>query len=139
MTLEEFALKALPVPFVEHGRDYDGWDCWGLVRCGLRDVMGIELPSYAGDYGSTERLDELQTLVEAHRDPWHRIDLARAAARPCDVVLLRVMGRACHVGLLLDGHKALHTEARRGTFVEDLRGAMWAGKIEGVYRHERLV
>ena len=54
MTWEEFARAAVAVPFLEHGRDRDGWDCWGLICCGYRDVLGIEIPRYSGAYGSAQ-------------------------------------------------------------------------------------
>ena len=49
MTWDQFAAKAMSVPFVPLGRGYSGWDCWGLVMCGYRDVLGIELPTYEGN------------------------------------------------------------------------------------------
>ena len=48
MTAEQFVERAVCVPFLDKGRGYDGFDCWGLVVCYYRDVLGIELPSYDG-------------------------------------------------------------------------------------------
>lgn len=136
MLLEQFTRKALRVPFVEGGRTYDGWDCWGLVRCAQQDVFGIELPSYADEYGSTNRRDELRTVVDAHKaDHWQRFDTAQKG----DIAIVEMMGRPCHVGLMLDGKHMIHCEQKRGTCVERIDRAPWRGdgydKVEGFYRY----
>lgn len=138
MKLSEFADIAVSVPFVEFGRDYNGWDCWGLVFCGQRDVFGRIMPSYAGEYGSTSRRDELKRLIAMHREErtdWALVEEPRAG----DVVLLEMLGRACHIGMMLDHRNVLHTEVRCNTVVERIDREPWRGngydKIEGVYRY----
>ena len=46
MTWEQFTERAVLTPFLDKGRSYLGFDCWGLVVCGYRDVLGVSLPSY---------------------------------------------------------------------------------------------
>ena len=64
----DFLHEAIRVPFKEHGRDYDGWDCWGLVVCGYRDVLGIELPDYSELYDSTRKFKRLSEVFCDRRD-----------------------------------------------------------------------
>lgn len=135
MTLAEFARRAIRVPFVDRGRDYDGWDCYGLLRCGYRDVLGIELPAHdigyetAGD--TAQDREAIHRMVMAGRAAWRRID----APEPGDVPLLICIGRPVHVGLMIDRERFLHCERAIGTVIERLRAPIWARRCEGVYRH----
>lgn len=135
MTRDGFVIRALDVPFKRWGRDYDGWDCWGLVYVAYRDVEGTMLPSYAGTYrdaGETSvgrrHIDE---LIRGNLNPWERA----ARPQPWDVALFRVGGLPIHVALYLGNDQVLHTEKGANTFVERLSSPMWNSRLEGVYRY----
>lgn len=136
MHLAEFTDRALDVPFLERGRSYEGWDCWGLVYVAYQDLFGIELPLGTGEYQSTRRREELQSLIAARKDElWELHD----PHEPGDVALVRMMGRACHVGLMLDGWNMLHVQDGVAAIVEPIDCPPWRcaeyNKVEGVYRH----
>lgn len=135
MTPEKFARLAIEVPFVEKGRSWSGWDCWGAVVLFHHEVLGIDLPSYVTDYadaGNTmEGRETLRRLITHHLPKW--ISVARP--EPGDVVLLNIGGRPIHVGLALGGGLMLHTEAKVNTVIERLASPMWARRIEGFYRY----
>ena len=59
MTPFQFVNKAIGVPFTEFGREYNGWDCWGLVLKGYQDVFNISLQDF--DYKSVE---DYKSLVQ---------------------------------------------------------------------------
>jgi len=130
MTLDDFVIRALRVPFVDKGRDFKGWDCWGCVRCGLRDVGGLFLPSY-DDYSSTADFEQMNQLVNLARPRWIKVE----NPKPLDVALFNVGGRATHVGLVIDKKNALHAEQKIGTFIESFKGLMWGKRLEGIYRY----
>lgn len=139
MTLEKFTREAIMVPFEEFGRSWDGWDCWGVLFLGYREILGIELPEYTGDYSSARRRRELQDLIISNRDDkraeWERVEKPKAM----DGVLLEMLGRSCHIGLMLDETNVLHVEENCMTMVEDINRPPWRGvgydKVEGFYRH----
>ena len=139
LTLEEFVEKALEVPFLDRGRSYDGWDCWGVICVAYWDVAGIFVPSYADGYKGTsgrEEYDRLERLVATNRQgDWIP---ARPPFRPLDVPLFRIAGRPIHVGLMVDHQRMVHSEERVGTFIERLGSPMWTKRLEGVYRHADL-
>lgn len=140
MRLEEFRERAITVPFAEKGRDWGGWDCWGLVCVAYRDVFGVELPHHTGEYDSTRRLRELRSLIERRkRDEWTRTEGPRAG----DVVLSRLFGHFCHVGLMLNGREVIHVEESCQVVIEDTTRAPWTGEgytqVEGFYRHESRI
>lgn len=136
MILDEFVDRALDVPFEEGGRSYDGWDCWGLVCVAYRDVYGIVLPTHTGEYRSTRRREELQDLIARRKaGSWELSD----PHRPGDVALVRMMGRDCHVGLMLSDWDMLHVQAGISAVVEPIDRPPWRDraydKVEGIYRH----
>lgn len=132
MTLNEFVRWSLMTPFVDKGRDYSGWDCWGLVFCAYRDVYGIVLPKYL-DYDSSVEYDQLKVLISAGKRAWIPVKIPQAG----DVAVFNISGMPCHTALVIDGKSALHAEKKIGTFIEPLSSPVWARRIEGFYRHER--
>ena len=135
MNITEFARLAIDVPFLERGRGWRGWDCWGLIQAGHREILGVSLPSYAEGYRDTghsaESRRRLAALLERNKGAWRRVLRPRA----CDVVLLNIAGRPIHVGLAIDAGLMLHAEARIDTVIERLASPMWARRIEGFYRY----
>ncbi len=138
----KFAERAGAVPFLEKGRSWDGWDCWGLVYTAFRDYLDIEIPSYDGEYGSTRRRRELAALISLRKSDsvWKRVD---GPVRAWDGVLANMFGIRCHMGLMLNDRLVIHTEERISTVVEDTTRPPWSGpdytRIEGVYRHVDLL
>lgn len=135
MTLAEFTARAVGVPFRDKGRDWEGWDCWGLVCVFHRDVLGVDLPSHLDDYaeaGATaSSRKRVGTVIAASLDRYRRI----AAPDPGDVAVLNVGGRPVHVGLIVDAGRLLHAERRIGTVIERLASSRWCRRVEGFYRH----
>ena len=116
MTWEQFTERAVLTPFLDKGRSYDGWDCWGLVVCYYRDVLGTEIPAYGG-YGSVKDLRAVaQGFVEAiSTDRWKNV------GPPQDgyVAVIYRRGLPLHAGVVVcRGSRILHCEQRVGV---DLR------------------
>lgn len=140
MTLIEFVNRAGRVPFVDHGRDYAGWDCWGLVLCAYRDVYGIALPSFTESYpdagetrASRATISDVMAAYagEACRGAWQRV----AHPAPGDVLLLKVSGRPIHVGLYIDRGEFIHAERKIGTNVESIRSLLWRDRVEATFHY----
>lgn len=131
MTPEQFARAVIGVPFETFGRSYDGLDCWGLIHLAYREVRAVELPSGVGGYASDEARQEIEALFEQRHGAWQRRDKPQAM----DVVLMRVCGALCHVGLVVGKRQMLHTLRGTGACIEDYGGPKWCRRIEGFYRH----
>ena len=129
MTIDEFVKKALLVPFKEKGRDYESWDCYGLVHCGMRDVFGVELPEYL-NYSTTRDYKALKTMIDEAKPLWKEVDKPQAG----DVALYHLPGKICHVAFVVDKKRALHAEEKIGTFIEKIKSVVWGRKLEGIYR-----
>jgi len=135
INLIEFACRAVGVPFRDLGRDWSGWDCWGLVVRAFREVFGIDLPTYEGDYADTE--DEAIAGLFQDRDQLGRL-IAAGRERPGDVVVLRLRGLPWHVGLVIEPGRMLHAFKGTETCLDNYRNKVWEKRIVGIYRHEQL-
>lgn len=113
MTWRDFIFKAIRVPFVQDGRDYRGWDCYGLVWCGYHDVMGIDLPSYSCNVKDHLRL--ARVFREAMVD-WPQVERQDGA-----VAVIPRSTRPIHCGLAMPGDMILHCEFGPGTTQQPTR------------------
>lgn len=117
----------LGTPFHHQGRVKGvGVDCAGLVL-GVAAELGIAIEDRRG-YGRRPDSDELQRLVRARL-----AELALADARPGDVFLAAIDGRAQHLGFVTE-HGILHAYAPAHRVVEHRLDLAWAGRIVGAFR-----
>lgn len=134
MSLDEFIRRAMPVPFLDRGRTYEGWDCWGLVFCALRDVAGVLLPDYSDLYADAHDLDAVSRAIAARPvKDWLRIDPRQVGA--LDAVLMNYQGHPVHIGLAVDSRHMLHAFKGGGTVRERIFHPMAPGRVEGIYRY----
>jgi cell wall-associated NlpC family hydrolase len=134
MNIKEFVDKALGVPFKTKGRDYSGFDCYGLMQCAYKDVLLRELPSYLDEYvdaGDTEASRRvIQDNILAQKHNWDQVDKPQAM----DVAFFKLGNTGTHLGLMIDDKSFIHCEKRIGTVIERLDSAKWKSRVEGVYR-----
>lgn len=134
MDVLEFARRAISVPFIERGRSWDGWDCWGLVVVAYHEMFGLELPDYLDRYETTFRKRDLFRLSRTCRREremgWHEA----AEPAPGDVALIMRRGVPIHIGMVMRPDRILHAENGVGTVHEPLS----AFRIEGFYRHAHV-
>ena len=123
MNWQEFTKRAIFTPFLDHGRSYDGWDCWGLVYIAYRDVLGVDIPSYDEAYTDTGKFKELHKAFSSGLDAWKKKDETGSVA----LILRRNL--PIHVGILVGKSMVLHCEKSVGT-IQEPRANM---RIEGCY------
>jgi cell wall-associated NlpC family hydrolase len=135
--LPDWVADYIGIPFVSLGRDpATGLDCYGLCRHVLSRHAGIDLPSYADGYAGTSHreaqglarlLDAGKTLIDAREVP-------AGDARLFDLVLIRMAGQPCHVGVLLQPGLMLHAEDGVGVSLATLQDSRWSRRVMGYYR-----
>lgn len=134
MTLNDFILKVMGVPFREKGRDYSGLDCYGMVVLGMKEVYGVVLPSYVDDYTDTGHSQqtrlELSELIAMKKRKWEQV----TKYQPMDVALFNLGGMPIHVGLMIDKKNFIHCEKKIGTVVESINSLAWNRRLSGVFR-----
>lgn len=139
MLLSDFINRAITVPFMDRGRDFDGWDCWGLVLNAYWHVYGINLPDQLTEYSNTRQIRKISRLLQAGAASEQWVQVPESDAEAMDVVFMALRGLPCHVGLVITKGCMLHTEVDRGCVIEKWGRAPWRGRdfdhIIGFYRH----
>ena len=112
--------RYIGLPFVEHGRDWSGVDCWGLVRLMIGSEAGVWLPSFATSYSCTTAGDEVSGSVAANcYDSPEWLDVPAGEEGPMDMVVMRGWWRNAdgklrsgeiHVGAVVRPGTLLHVE-----------------------------
>lgn len=125
--------KYVGLPHLPHGRDWDGVDCWGLVRLVFREERGVRLPSYVGRCPALDESRDLASLITSERDagPWEKVE----HPQPFDVLLFRVGAYETHVGVAVDAHHMLHSFGGAGAVIVRVDSARWKTRLVGVYRY----
>lgn len=124
----------LGIPQVDHGRDAEGCDCWGLLRLIYLRELRIALPSYAGDYVSAGEAAEIDGLLTRHSRAPDWLPVAEDAA-PFDALLFRRGRWVSHVGVAVDARRMIHIQAGGQAKVERWDTPRWIDRLAGVYRH----
>lgn len=129
MSRERFKVysKYVGVPYVDRGRDISGWDCYGLYAYVLAEVMGKQVPSYAGTYATAD--DASQALEQ--RGEWSRVT---DEPREGDGVVFLLRGVPMHCGYVITPGYMLHALKGRDTAIERYDTMAWNKRIEGFYR-----
>ena len=125
MSWDAFIERAIGVPYRNLGRDYSGWDCWGLCVMAYREVFGIEIPDVC--YESAENFRESMRLFSQHKDRWNRTEHHALGS----VALIYRRGLLIHAGLASVEGLILHVEKAVGT-VQEPASEM---RIEGYYAY----
>ncbi len=120
------------IPFRDRGRGRDGFDCWGLVIDVLERQFGIcGLPDYRDRYVQSADGPVVLAVVEEGRSLWRRVE------RPVvgSVVMLKIMRRPVHCGIVIAPNTFMHALAGVGIVVEELNSITWRNRIEGFYEY----
>lgn len=126
MTLDDFVEQTIGAPFRPHGRG-PTYDCYGLVVHAYRQVLGIEVADYGGDYPRFRDHAQLNAVVDnACLHDWWRVDYPQ----PMDAVVIYRDGLPIHIGLYVGGGQVLHIEHGINATVQPVTDF----RIEGYYR-----
>ena len=123
------------VPYRLHGRDLEGWDCWGCVGFARQALFGKGTPCWAEvfdqiePHASAARIPEAaEALIRERLSAWREVSCGPGA-----VVGLLVYGRLAHVGLMLDRTHFLHAMSGARTVITRLTDPRWSGRVRGFY------
>lgn len=130
MSLEfDIVTKYLGVPYKHRGRDIDGLDCWGLIKCVYKDLGHdlLDIESYDKDW-SEKGAD---FFVENYHLQWEKVEHPTIF----DVALFRnIKGVVCHAGLSLREGNILHCSERTGVVIIKSRSVNNGRTLDGFYR-----
>lgn len=118
------------IPYLRCGRTKEGADCYGLVRLVLVKVFGKAIPEYA-DYLTLSIQDQKRIIDE--RIPVIDASPTESPAEG-DLILFRLCGIPCHIGIYAGNGEFLHTLAPHDSCIERVDSMKWRTRIEGFYR-----
>ena len=124
------------IPYLDHGRDRSGCDCWGLVRLVYLEQFGVELPGYGAAYECSDLVD-IDAILEGRTIGWSEVQDPRSG----DVVLMAVRDRGVrcfHVGLVINPRRRqmLHVMTKTSVIVESWAAPAWARRVTGFWRYD---
>lgn len=127
--------RYIGLPWIDHGGDFSGVDCWGLLRLVYRNELGIELPSYSEKYARDADRRDIAALIAGEREPWDEI--AQGHEQTFDGVLMRDGNVARHIGIVARSGRVLHVEHRRPSLIENYRAGTLRPRIVGFFRYRQ--
>jgi hypothetical protein len=109
------------------GIPYEKKNCWDLAVDFYKDILGIELKNYYS--GPTPLLrSDTKDLIYTNKGDFEKVLDPKFG----DVVLIKLFGVECHLGIVLDSEKFLHTRRGAGSIIEPLN--RYKTLITGYYR-----
>lgn len=117
------------LPELLHGDTRGGVDCWGLACLFYREQYQILLPTY-NSYESLEDGAEIAECVELESQRWAEVK----SPGPGDLLLFRLLGHPCHVGIYLEADRFLHVLGHPVN-MERLTDTGYGRRLEAAYRH----
>lgn len=122
--------KYIGLKYKEKGREFDGVDCWGLVRLFYKNEYQIDLPSFSSEYTQTDT-GRIQELIAQYKEGWEQIEQPEEGS----IVLFRVLGSESHVGIVVNETQFLHVRENQDSAIETLDGSMWKKRIVGYFKY----
>ncbi len=140
--------KYIDLPFVPDGRDWQGVDCWGVIRLAYKGEKGIDLPAHSGilvDMGIAS-LKAAAAAYDKFKESWDLVgtmvnrpqkELKELTKKICpfDVVLIRTGKFQWHAGLVVDRRKMLHISSGVNSCVVEFTDPEWRHRVEEFRRH----
>ncbi|MEZ0260295.1 MAG: C40 family peptidase [Alphaproteobacteria bacterium] len=137
MPVPLWAGRYIGLPFLTHGRDRSGLDCWGLARLVMAEQLGRALPSFAYEYISTTEAGQIGELIARECVLWDSV--AAGEERLGDVIVLRLLGHPMHVGVVLGDRQMLHIEQGIDSAIESYAGPRWRDRVFGFFRYREAI
>lgn len=124
--------KYIKVPFLERGRDENGWDCWGVPFVTYEKELGIHLPTYLECYETTQDREVLSEVINRERNA-HWIT-PEDDPQEFDIIILNMRGVPMHVGVVTKKNHMIHCAKGIGTVHENFTTSRWKHKVVGFAR-----
>ena len=126
--------KYIGIPFESCGRTLDASDCYGLLRLIYANERGVDLPSLDA-YENTLQRKRMNELIETQPALIGFDTVPLESVCPFDVLVLRNVGFNCHLGIVIDTQRMIHTEAGKGAVVEEYNRPHIKPRIREAYRY----
>lgn len=126
--------KYIEIPFESCGRDEQACDCYGLLRLIYQLERGIELPLLS-EYDDTKQRKKMNQLIESQPALIGFDSVPLENVCPFDVLVIRNVGFNCHLAVVIDTQRMIHTEEGKGVIVEEYNRPHIKPRIREAYRY----
>jgi len=130
LTEKQIVSKYLGVPYLHHGRDLTGGDCWSLIILINKDrgIEILDLENYEQDWAKKGK----NHFIDNYYKNWEIV----TPPKFLDVLLFKNhLGVVSHAGAYLSDGKFIHTHSKVGTIISRLT-ARWEQRLDGIYRYK---
>lgn len=124
--------KYIGIPYLNHGRTFEGADCYGLVRLFLQNEFNTLLPDFWG-YESAMDGEIIQSLVEKNT-PILADEITKKEISVGDIVLYRYKNTIRHMGVYVGNGMVLHTTIDISSVCVPFDAGSLKGRVHGIYR-----
>ena len=112
------------------GKSFDTYNCFDLVKEYYWDVKGLDIKHF-WESSVVPPMKEVETLICSNLGHFKKT----ASPREGDLVVLRLFGIMCHVGIYAAPHNILHSVRHVGSCIEPL--SKYKHVLEGFYFHNK--
>ena len=122
--------KYIEIPFLDHGRNFDGCDCYGLVRLIYKEEFNQKLPLFF-EYSDSNSREEIQELIDVNK-PLLNAKQLEEPTYGC-IVVLNMRGFATHMGVYIGNNMIIHILKGANSLCERLNSPRLKSRLEGYY------
>ena len=122
--------RYIGIPYANRGRG-KSLDCWGLIRRIYTVQRGINLDNLDG-YSDSE--DDRQVMGVIDKESESNWEMVRTPAL-YDVIVFKLAGKPCHVGLALGDNTFIHALKGRDVSVERLSNVLWRNRVFEIFEY----
>lgn len=111
------------------GRKYENYNCLDLVKEFYKDNFLLDVKNYFE--GQVPNRDKVSSIINTNRGDFESID--KKDIRFGDIVVIKLYGIECHLGVVIEGTKFLHSARGIGSCMDRLE--RYHHMVAGYYRH----
>lgn len=113
------------------GRSYEEYNCFDLVKEFYMDFFGVEVKNYFE--GPVPDRREVFNLIKTNKGDFEEV---KGKPQFGDIVVIRLYGLECHIGVVIHGAQFLHSVKGTGSNIDRL--TRYTNIISGFYRMKEV-
>lgn len=124
--------KYIQIPYKSGGRDFDGCDCYGLVRLVLEKEFEKVLPDYSQEYDNANNVKVTAPIIKKYKP----LLTGKKKESPDigDLAVFNYRGLPSHIGIYVGEGRILHILSNsKYSVCEKLNSPYLRGRLEGFY------
>jgi cell wall-associated NlpC family hydrolase len=129
----EWAEKYVGIPYILHGSDINGCDCYGLIKIIYENEFDIKLPDYNNHYTPNTDDDEIIDIYKKEVRKWKQVQTPKIGS----VIYFVISGQPKHVGVVIGDREFLHNMSdKTSSNIGDFKSNKWKRRVIGFYDYE---